>query len=239
MLLAINTATPHLAMALVEDGVLLAEASQDVGAEHSEAIFVLLEDLFRWTRRPRSDLKAIGVAVGPGGFTGLRTGLSVAKSMAQVLGLPAYGVGTLEALAFQFPGPALVSAMLDARRGLVFAGLYRIEGDRLVTVKEGALHPLTTWLEYLETQAGPITLVGEGAMRHRAVLEAHGGEWHVPADALMATRAVTVGLLAEQKRRAGLPSETEAIAPLYLREPQAVVNWEAAQAEARDAHAQS
>lgn len=236
MLLAINTATPHLALALVERGVLLAEASQDVGAEHSEAVFVLLEDLFRWTRRSRSELEAIGVAVGPGGFTGLRTGLSVAKSIAQVLKLPAYGVGTLEALAYQFPGPGLVSSMLDARRGLVFAGLYRHEGDRLVTVREGALHPLEDWLSILAEHPGPITLVGEGATTHRRTISDRDRRFFVPADALMATRAVTVGLLAEQKRAAGLASEAEAIAPLYLREPQAVVNWEAAQ---REAHGQS
>lgn len=229
MLLAINTATPALSMALVEDGRLLAETIQDVGAAHSEAIFVQLEALLAWTERPRSAIAAVGVAVGPGGFTGLRTGITLAKTIAQVRSLPIYGIGTLEALAHQFPGPHLVSAMLDARRGKVFAGLYRSNGQHLEVVRPGALYDLADWMDELAAHAGVVVLVGEGAMRHRETLEANPS-WWVPADALMATRAVTVGLLAEARLTAGAPSEAATLAPVYLREPQAVVEWEAAQA---------
>lgn len=229
MLLAINTATPHLSMALVEDGNLLAEAVLDVSNTHSEAIFVQLDTLMTWTQRARTDLSAVSVAVGPGGFTGLRTGITLAKTLAQALHKPAYGIDTLEALAFQFPGPGLISAMLDARRGLVFAGLYRVSGTGVETVKAGALYPLADWLAILEETPGPIGCVGEGAMRHREAIAAHDSRFWIPPDALMATRAVTLGLLAAQRLAAGAPDEIGTLAPVYLREPQAVVNWEAAQ----------
>lgn len=229
MLLAIDTATPHLAMALVEDGALLAETVQDVANTHSEAIFVQLETLLAWTGRTRAELKGLGVAVGPGGFTGLRTGITLAKTLAQALEKPAYGIDTLEALAFQFPGPGLISAMLDARRGLVFAGLYRVGGDGVETVRAGALHPLADWLAILDQATGPIGCVGEGAMRHREAIATHDARFWIPPDALMAARAVTVGLLAEARLKRQCPDEAATLAPVYLREPQAVVNWEAAQ----------
>ena len=229
MLLAINTATSHLSLALLEEGEILAEASQHVGAEHSEAIFRLLDALFAFTGRPRTDLTALGVATGPGGFTGLRTGLALAKTVAQVLDKPVYGVDTLAALAYQFPGPGLVSAMLDGRLGKVFAGLYRIEGDRLITLVPGKLLPLEEWLLTLEAQAGAIAMVGEGAETYRDRLSRPESGWWVPPKAQMAAGAVAVGLLAAQKLEAGEPSELDTLAPTYHREPQAVVNWEAAQ----------
>jgi tRNA threonylcarbamoyladenosine biosynthesis protein TsaB len=229
LLLAINTATSHLSLAVIERGVVLAEAAQHVGAEHSEAIFGLLDACVRWTGRPRTDLTAVGVASGPGGFTGLRTGLAVAKTVAQVLDIPVYGVDTLSALAYQFPGPQRVSAMLDGRLGKVYAGLYQLEGDRLTTLVPARLTPLEDWVAEMQAQAGAIAFVGEGAATYRERLSDAARGWWVPPDAHMAASAVAVGLLAEQKLGDGVPDERDTLAPVYHREPQAVVNWEAAQ----------
>lgn len=230
MLLGLNTATPHLALALVEDGALVAELGRDVGSEHSEAVFVLLETLFAWSGRRRDELHGIGVAVGPGGFTGVRTGLAVAKTIAQVLGIPVYGVETLAALAWQYPGAPLVCPLLDVRRGLVFAGLYRPGPDGPVAEIEPALHPFEAWRDQMlaRPDAGELLWVGEGAERHRAALEAAGRGWRVPPMAQMVAGATSVALLAARRLAAGEPSDGAALAPRYLREPQAVVNWEAA-----------
>lgn len=229
MLLAINTATSHLSLALLEDGTVLAEADQHVGAEHSEVIFGLLESLFAWTGRTRQELTGVGVAAGPGGFTGLRTGLALAKTVAQALDIPVYGVDTLAALAYQFPGPQLVSPMLDGRLGKVYAGLYRVVGDRLETLIEGRLLPLDDWLLELERHDGPIASVGEGAETYRDRLTDPTRGWWVPPRAHMAAGAMAVGLMAAQRQSDGAPSEMATLAPTYHREPQAVVNWEAAQ----------
>lgn len=234
MLLGINTATPHLSLALVERSQAVVQIGQDVGAEHSEALFRQLEMLFALSGRTRTELTAIGVAMGPGGFTGVRTGLAAAKTIAQVLGLPVYGIGTLDALAVQFPGPHLVSAMLDARRELVFAGLYRVAGERLTVIRPAELMPFADWQTILADAGEPVLAVGEGASRHREALQTAGAL--VPADASMAATALPVALLAEQRLNAGEPSELATLAPLYLREPQAVVNWEAAQQARENTH---
>lgn len=234
LVLGINTATPHLALALVEDGRLLAELGQDVGSDHSETVFVILETLFAWTGRKREELSAVGVAQGPGGFTGVRTGLALGKTIAQVLGLPVYGVDTLAALAAQFPGVPRVAAMLDARRGLVFAGLYGPPGpDGAPAVLETpVMLDFTAWLAAQADPAG-LLCVGEGATRHREALEA--AHCIVPPDAQLSACAMTVALHAARCLAAGQPTDGAALAPLYLREPQAVVNWEAARAADREA----
>ena len=236
MLLGLNTATPHLALALVEDGALVAELGRDVGSEHSEAVFVLLEALFGWSGRRRDELRGIGVAVGPGGFTGVRTGLAVAKTIAQVLEVPVYGVETLAALAWQYPGAPLVCPLLDARRGLVFAGLYRPGPEGPVAIVEPALYPFEAWREQmlLRPDASELLWVGEGAERHRSEIVDAGRRWRVPPMAQMAAGATSVALLAAARLAAGAPSDGAALAPRYLREPQAVVNWEAAREASRE-----
>ncbi len=259
MLLGLNTATPHLALALVEDGALVAELGRDVGSEHSEAVFVLLETLFAWSGRRRDELRGVGVAVGPGGFTGVRTGLAVAKTIAQVLAIPVYGVETLAALAWQYPGAPLVCPLLDARRGLVFAGLYRPGPEGPTALVEPALHPFEAWRDALlaRPDASELLWVGEGAERHREEIEeagrlqalkpqalpsagtspslgVAGRGWRVPPMAQMAAGATSVALLAAKRLAAGEPSDGAALAPRYLREPQAVVNWEAARQASRE-----
>lgn len=225
MLLGLNTATPHLAVALVEDGALVGELGRDVASDHSEAVFVLLDTLFTWSGRRREELRGIGVAIGPGGFTGVRTGLAVAKTLAQVLEVPVHGVETLAALAFQYPGAPLVCPLLDARRGLVFAGIY---GPGAEPIVPPALHPFDAWLAEVlrRPDADRILWVGEGAERHREALAAAG--FQVPPMAQMAAGATAVALLAARRLAAGEPSDGATLAPLYLREPQAVVNWDAA-----------
>ncbi|MDB5102000.1 MAG: universal protein YeaZ [Cyanobacteria bacterium RYN_339] len=228
MILGVNTASDALAIALVEDGKVLAEALRDVGTEHSEAAFELLEAVFKWTGRAKAELRAVGVAIGPGGFTGVRTGMSMAKTIAQVLGIPIYGVETLPALALQFAGHGLVSPMIDARRGLVYMGVY---GETAVV--PGALRPLAEAIEILRGLQGPLTLVGEGVVRHRAALAEALPQAFIPPDVLMTARAAPVALASERRLKAGDPGDGPTLAPLYLREPQAVVNWEAAQENAQ------
>jgi tRNA threonylcarbamoyladenosine biosynthesis protein TsaB len=224
LVLGINAATPHLALALVEDGRLVAELGQDVGSDHSETLFVLLETLFAWTGRRRDELSAVGVAHGPGGFTGVRTALACGKTIAQVLGIPVYGIDTLAALAMQFPGAPRVAARLAARRGLVFAGLY---GPAREVLEAPVMLPFADWLAGEQDVRG-LLCVGEGATRHRQALELAGCV--VPPDAQLAAGATSVALHALARLAAGAPSDGAALAPLYLREPQAVVNWEAARA---------
>ncbi|MEB3197550.1 MAG: tRNA (adenosine(37)-N6)-threonylcarbamoyltransferase complex dimerization subunit type 1 TsaB [Candidatus Sericytochromatia bacterium] len=234
MILGIHTATPQLSLALVEDGTVLAEASQAVGNAHSEALFVQLESLFAWVGRPRTALRAVGVAMGPGGFTGVRTGMAAAKTIAQFCQLPVYGIPTLEALAAQFPSTGPVVAALDARRDLVFAGVWRTDGAQPEPIVPAGLHAVDEWLTRVQelTGEGPVWWIGEGAWCHRERIRTSHANWHVPEAIAHVAGAVSVASLAERRLAAGHPSDGPTLAPQYLREPQAVINWEARQAEA-------
>jgi tRNA A37 threonylcarbamoyladenosine modification protein TsaB len=124
----------------------------------------------------------------------------------------------------QCPGAPRVAARLAARRGLVFAGLY---GPAREVLEAPVMLPFADWLAGEQDVRG-LLCVGEGATRHRQALELAGCV--VPPDAQLAAGATSVALHALARLAAGAPSDGAALAPLYLREPQAVVNWEAARA---------
>jgi tRNA threonylcarbamoyladenosine biosynthesis protein TsaB len=128
MLLAIDTSTLVTGLALYDEAGPRAEATWNSGRNHTAQLLPQLDLLLRHTGATRADLRAVAVALGPGSWSGLRVGLSVAKGMAIAGGLALLGVGTLDALALQF-----------ARPGLPVYPLIRLGRERFATARfEGA-----------------------------------------------------------------------------------------------------
>lgn len=144
-MLGVETATPLGGVALVSAaGVLLGESTLRNHESHSERMLPALDALLRALGVSLGELAAVAVSRGPGSFTGLRAGIAAAKGLAFSLGVPLFGVSTLEALAANAPPrEGMVCAVLAARRGEVFrahfasgpAGPERLGQDGLVTIE--------------------------------------------------------------------------------------------------------
>jgi len=119
-------------VALVDGERLVTEYVLDISVTHSERLLAAVDRVLadaRWTPR---DLEGLAVSIGPGSFTGLRIGVSTVKGLGWALGLPIAAVPTLDAMAATVPWAALpVCPVLDARRGEVYASLYRRDGAGL------------------------------------------------------------------------------------------------------------
>lgn len=128
-LLVLDTSTDRAAVALgLADGTsLLAPSGQS--RQHGRGLLASIHDLLHRASVRPGDLVAIGVGLGPGSFTGLRIGLTAAKTLAYAVGCPLYGFDSLEAIARNAPIEALrVAAVLDAQRGDLFAADFARDG---------------------------------------------------------------------------------------------------------------
>jgi tRNA threonylcarbamoyl adenosine modification protein YeaZ len=207
LVLALDTATPASTAALVEvtaDGLFGVAENRTVDARaHGEKLApeiaaVLAEAGFR----PR-DLTAIVAGLGPGPFTGLRVGLATAASMGQALGIPTYGVCSLDGLG-RAAGPGRVLIATDARRREVYYATY-VDGVRETgpDVSKPA-----------EVVVDAARAAGEGALKYGDIfgLPVEEHLLYPPGAALVA--------IAADRIRAGAPGEV--LTPLYLRRPDAV-----------------
>jgi tRNA threonylcarbamoyladenosine biosynthesis protein TsaB len=178
------------------------------------------------------DVARICVRNGPGGFTGLRLGVATARALSQSHDLPIVGVSSLEALArgvelasgneLDLPGHPEVSgpvlAVIDARRGEVFAAIYR---HHRTTMEPGVFPPgelAERVAARREWGRSPMLGVGDGAIRFRAELERAGVA--VPSDSSRAHQVSA--LMVCRLGRAREPVDRDALLPDYRREPDAV-----------------
>ena len=215
ILVALDTAS-----AATVTGVLLAdgsvvEARDDPPAgsrgDHAARLLPLVEQALSQAGVKWSDVDRLAVGVGPGGFTGLRIGIATARALAQGNGLPLVPVGSLAALAAGAEGT--VAAVLDARRGEVFAGVWE---DTRELIPPAALPPAEL-AQRLARLDAPVRAVGDGAVRFRSELEGAGVA--VPADGSFDHRISAAPLC--RLGAEGEPAERDRLLPDYLREPDA------------------
>jgi tRNA threonylcarbamoyladenosine biosynthesis protein TsaB len=164
-------------------------------------------------------LDRIAVGVGPGTFTGLRVGVATARALSQSTQLPLVAVSTLQALSLNAgpdDGVSAVLAVLDARRGEMFAGAWAATGSREPLIEPAVFRPDA--LADLVPRLGPRTLaIGEGAVEFRAILERPGA---LIPDERSELHRVTARRHCRLARSLE-PSDRDEIRPEYLRLPDA------------------
>ena len=126
--LAIDTAS-DCAVAVGRDGAVVAEEHRRIARGHAEALLPMIEEALERAGLEYGDLDLIAAAVGPGSFTGLRTGLAAARGLALALGRPTVGITSFESLAYRLTGrgrPILVA--LETKRADVYVQAFDAAG---------------------------------------------------------------------------------------------------------------
>jgi tRNA threonylcarbamoyladenosine biosynthesis protein TsaB len=156
--LGLDTATQTAGIAVVDDDLVLAEATHDA-SRRSADLLVAIDDVCRRANLAPTALDAIAIGAGPGSFTGLRIGMATAKGIAFAAGKPLWAVSSLAALVEDAGGTGTIVAVLDARRGEVFAGCYR---DGVLLGEERVMAPgeLAPWVATLSA-GQPVTYAGD------------------------------------------------------------------------------
>jgi tRNA threonylcarbamoyl adenosine modification protein YeaZ len=168
LLLALDTAGPDCAAALARplsgECEIVAERSETLGRGHAERLIPMLDELLTEASSSFADIRRIAVTTGPGSFTGIRVGIAAARGLALALAIPAVGVGSLEALAFDAAkerraGTAV--AALDAKRGEVYVLAQDIASGAIVI--EAAALRLESAATRLSGVRAPLILTGSAA----------------------------------------------------------------------------
>ncbi len=131
-ILYIDTSSSFLYSAIVENHTLLAEVKEEYGQSLSEVALPRIVSMFEKTNLSAKDIDKIIVVNGPGSFTGIRIGLTIAKVYAWSLNIPITTIYSLEAMAMSSKKEMVHVPMINARRGYVFAGVYDKDYQEIV-----------------------------------------------------------------------------------------------------------
>ena len=224
MLLAIDTATRLLSLALHDGGHLLAESTFAVHRQHSALLAPLIQQTLAQTDTAIHDISALAVSVGPGSYTGLRIGIALAKGLAAARDLPLLPVTTLDTLAAAASAAdrrrPLIAAV-PAGRGRVIWGVYHFESAAWRMSDE---MKLGSWHDLLGACDMPCTLTGEidaDGLRQVDLARAAGGRITLLAPAERLRRAGYLAQIAWQRLSLADNSSYPAdqVMPIYLQSP--------------------
>ncbi|WP_149825896.1 tRNA (adenosine(37)-N6)-threonylcarbamoyltransferase complex dimerization subunit type 1 TsaB [Streptomyces tailanensis] len=206
LLLALDTATPAVTVALHDGTDVVAASSQVDARRHGELLLPAVDRVLAEAGVRLDAVTGVVVGVGPGPYTGLRVGLMTADTFGLALGVPVHGLCTLDGLAYaaEVEGPFVVAT--DARRKEVYWARYE---DPRTRVTEPAVDRPA---EIADVVAG-LPAVGAGALLYPDTFPDARAPEHVSAAALAALAA----------ERLGKGEELPAPRPLYLRRPDAQV----------------
>ncbi|TDC39976.1 tRNA (adenosine(37)-N6)-threonylcarbamoyltransferase complex dimerization subunit type 1 TsaB [Micromonospora sp. KC213] len=216
LVLVVDSSTPAVTAALVEvsaGGVAARAQRCTVDARaHGELLAPQVEAVLAEGDVRPGDLAAIVAGLGPGPFTGLRVGLVTAATMGQVLGVPTYGVCSLDGIGHPAAAGEPVLAATDARRREVYWAVYDGAGQRI----GGPEVAVPALVAERARELAVTAAVGDGAHRYADVLGLPlRAEPRYPD-------ATALAVLAAERIRAGAPGEV--LTPLYLRRPDAVAS---------------
>ena len=206
--LALDTASSNCAVALINDGRVLARVSENIGKGHAEKLIDQIIEVKNTSGLDLDKVDRIAVNIGPGSFTGVRIGVATARGLALALKKPAVGVSSLEAIGFEalkrFPEHHVI-AVIDAGRDMVYRQEFDEKLGPLIPPEVKACENVVASLDNKAIVAGPFaeTIAHSAGIAENRIFS------------IAAPDVLSFAILAQSKKSNGAPK------PLYLREADA------------------
>ncbi|KAA3663254.1 MAG: tRNA (adenosine(37)-N6)-threonylcarbamoyltransferase complex dimerization subunit type 1 TsaB [Calditrichaeota bacterium] len=210
--LGIETSTKTCAVALVHDGDLVAEYRHKQARIHAEILAGLVDKLMVTSGVNWSELQGIGVSSGPGSYTGLRIGMSLAKGLAFAHSLPIAGIPTTSAIARSLIGLYdRFTVVLPSRKGEIYVAAYKSEADELRTIENAQALLLT---DFSSWAGGVAYVAGPGVS---ALQAAHIDGIKVIPEQFWQIGALNVAAIAAEKFAEGKADDLDSLEPNYVK----------------------
>ena len=223
LILGIETVTEQVGVAIGGHEGVIATFEVAKGRRHAETLTPAIEFVCRQSGIELCEIGCIAVDVGPGLFTGMRVGLAAGKALSQALRVPMIGIPSLDLLAFTCRHvDRVIVPVIDARKNEVFWAMYRPVPGGVQQVSPPTVGPVDDLVGDLLARSQDVLCIGDGAERYRdEIIEGFRCEISGP----MYPSVGMLVLLAHARalREEGVrPDEIE---PIYLRAPDAQINW--------------
>ena len=214
MLLAIDTSTAQIGLALYDGAQVAGECVWHSGLHHTQELAPALVELLRRVEVKIEQINVLGVALGPGSFTSLRVGLAFAKGLVLARHMPVVGIPTLDVVAAAIPLSGLrLAAIVQAGRGRLAVGWYHA-GENGWQAEAPAT--VTTADELAEKIHKPVLICGELSADDRQRLARKFKNVTLASPAQCVRRPAILAELAWQKWQAGEVDLAASLAPIYL-----------------------
>lgn len=228
-ILAIDTSNQVLGIAILSEGQIIGELVTNVKKNQTSRLMPAIHQLMEDIDMVPDQLDKIVVAKGPGSYTGVRIGVTTAKSLAWALSIPVVGVSSLEVLAYQGRlYDSLISPFFDARRQRVYTGLYKWVGNQLTLVHEETNISMINWLEKLSDEGRQVMFLSPDIYLFKDTINEYLKDLAIfPEDALHIAKPSNLALAGMNRES----NEIHSLVPNYLRLAEAEANWLKSQKE--------
>lgn len=221
--LAIDTATQILGVGILRDSEIVGEMTINIKKTHTARLLPAIQQLMERVEMQPDELDKMIVGQGPGSYTGVRIGVTTAKSLAWALDLPLISVSSLEALAYQgrfFSG--YICPFFDARRQAIYTGLYEQKKGQIIQARAEKNILMEDWLKELKSLGREVLFLSPDVATFQAMIQKqlndHGVIPEKPYHMLRPAHLLLAGLQKE-------PQDLHAFTPNYLRIAEAEKNW--------------
>lgn len=233
--LAIDTSNKTLSVAIVKDEGMIVEQTVPDTLQHSVKLMPAIQEVLQESQVSMQELTGVIVAKGPGSYTGLRIGVTVAKTLAKTLHIPLKAVSSLQAIVANVvevvPEGAYVVPFFDARRNNIFTGLYQVSHQFPQLIVQERHISWGEWLQELATYDAPFHFVGQLTDEQKElVVERLGDKVVFSKESDAISHAGFFGKLAQDEAE----EDADVFVPTYLKLAEAEENWKASHQEEQE-----
>ena len=233
--LAIDTSNKTLSVAIVKDEGTIVEQTVPDTLQHSVKLMPAIQEVLQESQVSMQELTGVIVAKGPGSYTGLRIGVTVAKTLAKTLHIPLKAVSSLQAIVTNVvevvPEGAYVVPFFDARRNNIFTGLYQVSHQFPQLIVQERHISWGEWLQELATYDAPLHFVGQLTDEQKElVVEKLGDKVVFSKENDAIAHAGFFGKLAQDEPE----EDADVFVPTYLKLAEAEENWKASHREEQE-----
>ena len=215
--LCIDTSSITCACSVVKNGEVLADILINNGLNHSQTLLPSVKKVLEDSNLTMADIENISVTVGPGSFTGVKISAATVKGIAFERNIPCTAISTLEALAYNKESDGLVCAVMDARRGMLYNAVFKMENGKALRLTED--RQISCEDLFNEVNGKDIFITGDGTELFKKFCDERSFKTEAAEGDLRFVRGIGIYKAAEN---CGFKETShEKLVPEYLRLPQA------------------